>query len=107
MELNRLIAQEKQHASKEAQFAATSGAPLTLQTNQFFYGQGHFRGDELHDEKMKTTDVGFILKQARHDLRFSQGDGYGLPRIEDECIVGDTEPDEVAVVQQPAAMGNH
>ena len=68
MELNRLIAQEQQLSAKEAQFAATSGAPLTLQTNQFFYGQGHFRGTELHDEKMKTTDVGYILKQARNDL---------------------------------------
>ena len=33
-------------------------------------------------------------------------DDYALPRIEDECIVGDTEPDEVAVVQQPA-KSNH
>ena len=47
---------------------------------------------------MKTTDVGFILKQARHDLRLGQDGGYALPQIEDECIVGDTEPDEVAVV---------
>ena len=51
---------------------------------------------------MKTTDVGFILKQARNDLGLGQIDDYALPRIEDECIVGDTEPDEVAVVQQPA-----
>ena len=55
---------------------------------------------------MKTTDVGFILKQARKDLRLGEEDDYAMPQIEDECIVGDTEPDEIAVVQQPA-KSNH
>ena len=84
----------------------TSGAPLTLQTNQFFYGQGHFRRNELNDAKMKTTDVGFLLKQARNDLHLGEEDDYAAPQTEDECQVGDTEPDEVAVVQQPA-KSNH
>ena len=55
---------------------------------------------------MKTTDVGFILKQARHDLQMDQEDNYAMPGMEDDCIVSDTEPDEMAVVQQPAKC-NH
>ena len=79
---------------------------MTLQTNQFFYGHGNLKRSELNDEKMKTTELGGILKQVRRDLNLGQDDGYDQPQIEDECIVRDTEPDEICVVQQPA-KSNH